>query len=203
MLNRSTHWLMGTAALILLATLGGMGLAYGFWTDQLQVSGVVQTGNLDASWTGYSCTETEPEGQDIGSTVVTIDSADHSTIHFNIVNGYPGYSVKCTFDFLNTGTLPWVVNGNGISAGNLTGCTVTGSPTTGTKSIACNELTVTFKDNVHGEFVPQDGSSSQMVVQVNDGALELTDYQFSVHSCLSQWNHPMDYASCLTTLTSP
>ena len=215
MLNRSTHWLMGTAALILLLALGTMGIAYGYWTDQLQVSGAVQTGRLDAKWTGYSCFEfntwpalpsdpggyTEPGGEDIGSTVVSIDSSDPTLLHFRIEDGYPGYSVVCMFDFENSGSIPWIVNGNSIFAGNnLSGCSLSGGPTSGTKTLTCNELTIKFKDNVNGIFEPQDGSSSQMIVHINDDAEETTDYQFSIRSCLSQWNHPMDYSSCLATL---
>ena len=71
-------------ALILLIALSTLGLAYGAWTDQLNINGTASTGTFDVKMDLLWYAAEVP-----GCTAAI--SADGKTLTVTIANAYPGY----------------------------------------------------------------------------------------------------------------
>lgn len=84
-------------ALILLIALSTLGLAYGAWTDTLNINGTVKTGTLEVQftnlwWSDNNCT-------------YALDPTNH-TLTISAVNAYPGFWCEGSVEIKNTGTIP-------------------------------------------------------------------------------------------------
>ncbi|NLX90207.1 MAG: hypothetical protein GXZ07_01215 [Firmicutes bacterium] len=101
-------------ALVLVLAFGLIGGAYAAWTDQLQVSGTVATGDIDVVFT--SAVSNDPEGtddpaspeddpKDVGCTEVSL-SDDGKTMTVTIENAYPGYVSQIDYTVTNNGSVP-------------------------------------------------------------------------------------------------
>jgi len=199
-MRRIRFALMG---LLLVVALAGLGVAYALWSETLTINGTVRTGEVEARWWFASCNEFYPwppgppdypgefGGKDVGSVNINIDPNDPHLIHFTINNGYPSYAVDCGVKYTNTGTIPWVVEAIGFTPGqNLTNCTVTRNPVTGSFTATCDQLTVIFVDGLCTQIDPGDqfGIASDMFAHVEQGAAESTTYRFDVTIQVNQWN---------------
>ena len=91
-------------ALILLIALATLGLAYGSWTDQLNINGTVGTGTFDVRMDSLYMDFAAP-GCDAAI------SADGKTLTVTIANAYPGYSCAGGVSIKNVGTVPAKING--------------------------------------------------------------------------------------------
>jgi len=186
-------------SLALLAAMAVLAVAYGLWSKTLTVGGTVQTGDLDLNWTAKLCSEFHPWPldansqpweylrKDVGWTDATIDQSDPEILHFTVHNGYPSYAVDCEVHYKNVGTIPVNIIAATIVPGpNLTHCTLTEKKQT--KTLECDQLTVEFWDGVGSQVDPEDGEAGSLLVHVEQGAKERTDYTFDVLICAAQWN---------------
>jgi hypothetical protein len=207
-LHDSTGPPLAALILILLLALGSLGVGYGLWSKTLTIVGKVETGEVDARWKGASCTEfhTWPSlpsspadqgellGKDVGAWNVEVDPDDDQILHFTILNGYPSYAVDCQVHFEVQGSIPVIVRGTAVWPGQgLTNCTLTGS---NSKTLACDELTVVFTDNLGSQLHPEDEAASSLTVHVEQPADENSLYTFDVGVCMAQWNEGATAAEC-------
>lgn len=160
---------IGLICLALVLTLGLMGVGYAMWSKTLDISGTVNTGEVNAIFTTATCTEDpEAEGKDVGSCEVL--GAGTQTLTITITNGYPCYG--CTVDFTvdNTGTIP--VKVQSLSA--------IGAP---------SEITVNWTGLICGtQIEPGMSAPGDIHVHVEQSAAELATYTFSAEILLVQWN---------------
>lgn len=194
--------------LILLLAMGSLGVGYGLWSKTLSIVGQINTGEVDARWSGASCVEfhTWPAlptsqsdqgewlGKDVGAWEISIDPDDDQILHFQITNGYPSYAVDCEVHFIVEGTIPVIVRGTAIGPGpGLTGCTLDGN---NKKALSCDQLTVIFTDNLGSQLHPGDEAASSLTVHVEQPADENANYEFEVRVCMAQWNETATSGEC-------
>src|SRR5690349_11464523 len=91
-------------ALILLIALSTLGLAYGAWTDTLNINGNVTTGTFDVRM-DYMYLESAAAGCNAAI------SADGKTLTVTVADAYPGYSCAGGVSIRNLGTVPAKING--------------------------------------------------------------------------------------------
>jgi hypothetical protein len=91
-------------ALILLIALSTLGLAYGAWSDQLNINGTVTTGtfNVSMDYIYYD--------YDVAGCTAAL-SADGKTLTVTVANAYPGYHCGGGVSIRNLGTVPAKING--------------------------------------------------------------------------------------------
>jgi hypothetical protein len=167
---------------------------------------VVETGRLHARWDAAICSEFhdwpgpegfgEVDGKDVGSTTATVDPDDNNLLHLMIENGYPSYSVDCEVEYVNDGTIPWVIRGTTIVSlsPNLHNCVLTGNQT---KTLSCQELTVVLVDGVGSQIDPGDGVASSVRVHVEQPAEQNAEYNFAIQICVAQWNEAATFNECV------
>lgn len=198
---------LGAMILMLLIALAGLGVAYALWSKTLSIEGTVQTGRLHARWDGAICSEFfdwpwpaegsgEVEGKDVGSTSVFIDPNDNNLLHLIIENGYPSYAVDCEVEYVNDGTIPWIIRGTTIvpTSPNLTNCALTGGQT---KTLTCDQLTVVLVDGIGAQVDPGDGVASSVRVHIEQAADQNAEYLFEIKICVAQWNEPATFGECV------
>jgi hypothetical protein len=198
----------GAMVLLLLLALASIGVVYGLWSKMLVIEGTVQTGRLHARWDFGICSEFHPwppptppglingevGGKDVGSTTIAIDPNDNNRLFVTINNGYPSYAVDCEVEYVNDGTIPYFVRAISIIPGpGLTNCRVTGNQT---KTLACDQLTVVFRDGIGLQVDPDDGLASSLRIHVEQKASQNAEYTFDVQICVAQWNEPATAAEC-------
>jgi len=197
----------GMLAVLLLLALASLGVVYALWTKTLTIEGLVGTGRLHARWDGAICSEFHdwpwpPEGngevlgKDVGSTTVSTDPNDNNLLHLVIDNGYPSYSVDCEVEYVNDGTIPWVIRGTTIVplSPNLHNCALTGNQT---KVLSCLELTVVLVDGIGSQIDPGDGVASSVRIHVEQQAAQNAEYDFAIQICVAQWNEAATFNQCV------
>jgi hypothetical protein len=202
----------GALLFLLLLALASIGVVYGLWSKVLVIEGTVQTGRLHARWDGAICSEFfnwpwppegngEVDGKDVGSTTITIDPNDNNRLLVTINNGYPSYAVDCEVEYVNDGTIPFLIRGTTIVPGpGLTNCTLTGNQT---KTLACDQLTVILVDGIGSQIDPGDGVASSLRVHVEQKAGQNAEYTFDVKICVAQWNEAATAAQCFAAAPTP
>ncbi len=196
-------------ALAVMLALAAVGIAYGFWSGTLTIVGTVDTGAVDARWATAICQEFhtwprlpsgpgdlgEAEGKDVGSISATIDETNPGLLHVRVENGYPSYAADCEVEYVNDGTLPWVIAGIAVEpvSPNLTGCVLSGRQS---RTLSCNELTVVFVDGIGSEIFPGDLVASSLRVHVEQPAQQGTEYRFLVAVCVAQANGQPSPGDC-------
>lgn len=177
------------AMLLLLVSLGTVGMAYAQWRDRLAVAGSVETGTLDAQWVQVGpCSEIDPAGVGLYSWQIVADDEGHDKdkVTFSIVNGYPGYSAGCTVKFKNTSTLQWRIVDYGVEAGpNLTACSWSGGYPSSPITMTCKQLQVEWTDGAGSLTIPGGQQSSSFEVAVLDGAEAGQEYGFTIEVFVS------------------
>ena len=206
--NKAAGPLLTGLAVVLLLALALLGVGYGLWSKTLTIEGQVHTGEVDAAWTSAGCFELnswpnppdveadygELLGKDVGDWDIEIDPQDDQILRFTIVNGYPSYAVDCQVHFAVEGTIPVIVLGTSVSPGDdLTNCTLSGS---NEKTLACDQLTVIFTDNLGTQLHPGDKAASSLTVHVEQPAAENGLYTFDVGVCMAQWNEGATAQEC-------
>lgn len=118
-------------ALVVLAALAMFGVGYAWWSETLNVTGTVDTGNLDVAWEFGSPTDTELPGKNFSAATVatkTVTGVDQLTV--TVTNAYPSITYTVPVTVRNTGSIP--VNVNPITFANLPAwTTVTSTLATG------------------------------------------------------------------------
>jgi hypothetical protein len=194
---------------LLLIALAALGVGYGLWSKLLLIHGTIETGRVDARWTLVTCAEFHPwpeggiagefEGKDVGKTTAWIDTIDDQIIHVLIDNAYPSYAVDCEVHFQNDGTIPVIIRGTSVLpvSDNLTGCVHSGE---NAKSMACDQLTVEFIDNLGTQLDPNDKAASSLVFHLEQPAEQNATYAFDVQVCMAQWNEEVTAEECFSDL---
>lgn len=196
-------------ALVLVLAFGLIGGAYAAWTDQLQVSGTVATGDIDVVFT--SAVSNDPEGtddpaspeddpKDVGCTEVSL-SDDGKTMTVTISNAYPGYVSQIDYAVTNNGSVPVklqnktidVVSGDpaGLEVDN--GCVrclmqKLGFPSWMWKWLPCcceEDNVLEIGSQIHGG----DTFVGTITHVVTDDALENADYTYTITYDFVQWNN--------------
>lgn len=198
---------MGAIVLMLLLSLAAVGVVYGLWSKTLTIEGVISTGRLHARWDGAICAEFhdwpwppeangEVDGKDVGSTQIFVDPNDNNLMHLVIENGYPSYAVDCEVEYVNDGTIPFLIRGTGIEATspNLIGCELTGNQT---KTLSCDQLTVVLVDGIGSQIDPGDGVASSVRVHIEQAAAQNAEYAFAIRICVAQWNEFATFGECV------
>jgi hypothetical protein len=88
-------------ALVLLLALASLGLAYGAWTDSLQINGTVQTGTLDV--------QLQVPGFDDTDCSYTL-TGDDDTLTITGVNVVPGMVCWSQIEVVNNGSIPILID---------------------------------------------------------------------------------------------
>jgi hypothetical protein len=179
---RSQHFLL-TLALLILASLAAVGVAYGQWVESLSINGTLSTGEVAVAWTASGCYDDEA--------YATISRAhvDANTIQVTINDGYPGYLGHCWFDFQVGGTIPVKIEAIEFTPGaSLTNPSTTYNPSTSSFTALSDELQVVWSNGLCTSFDPGEGEGSNMHVTVLGGADESTSYSFTVQYTFEQAN---------------
>lgn len=175
---RTNHRHLYTVLLILLLSLGTVGIAYGQWTDTLVISGSVTTGELDVDWIDYIC------NNDINPNPATIRTElvdENDTIKVMVENGYPGYAGNCMADSQVLGSLPTYIKDIDFTPGtNLTNCTTVYDQEKGSFTALCDQLWVKWTNGLNERFSVGSGEGSTLRFSIFDGARQSTDYGFTI-----------------------
>lgn len=98
---------IGMISLALVIALAGLGVVFAHWTETLTTEANVSTGELKLELTDPDCEDNYPWGDLISCEKdESASSNDSQTFTITIVDAYPGYWGKCTFNIENTGTIP-------------------------------------------------------------------------------------------------
>lgn len=146
-------WLV-TLAVIMSLAVAGIGLAW--WTDTLNVSGTVETGNLNVKFTGAEVSDNEPAGTDVGVITANVNNENDKKVDITVTNAYPGYEGTATITITNDGTVPVKVASVGSATGVPSYAEVTTENITVGEQIAPN-ATKTF--NVKVKIIGTDETS--------------------------------------------
>jgi len=199
---------LGTVAMLLVLALAAMGSGYALWSKVLKIEGTINTGKVDARWSGVICSEFHPwpfspailpgevDGKDVGRTTWALDPNDDQILIITIENSYPSYSVDCQVEFVNDGSVPVIIRGNDITpvTPNLHNCVLSG---TQTKTLSCDELTVVFVDGIGSQVDPGDGVASSFRLHVEQPAEQGAEYEIQVRICMAQWNEFATFGDCV------
>lgn len=179
---------IGLLVLALVIAMVTLGVAYTLWSPTLSITGTVETGTVDARWSTAFCSDLET-GTDVGQTSAGVDPSDPTVLLFNIVNGYPSYTGNCQVEYQYLGSVPVKVESiTFIPGAALTGCAVSQSPTTGSLTAACDQLTVRWVDGLCTQLHRSDEAAGALRVHVEDAAEQNFSYSFRVLLKLMQWN---------------
>lgn len=103
---------IGLLFLVLTLALAAVGVGYAMWDKTLDITGTVNTGEVDAVWVVVF--SNDPPGaphdpgylKDVGETTVIIDA---EIVHVTMSNAYPCYLVHFSFTLENVGTIPFII----------------------------------------------------------------------------------------------
>jgi hypothetical protein len=106
---------IGAICLVLTLCLAAIGVAYGHWTETLNIEGVAETGDMDVGFLNAIASDNEePPIDDWGETSVTLHNydgdSDYEWMQVNLVDGYYCYVGIVNFDVHNNGTIPVAVS---------------------------------------------------------------------------------------------
>lgn len=192
----------GTVFMALVIALGGLGVAYGLWTDLLEINGTVSTGTVDVTFDAVSAADNETgvgESKEVGTCDAKIvaqeitepvptgsGSLDETNgtdkVEITIANAYPGYICDVTLSVKNVGTIP--VKLDAIQMENVTATTPAGAVTI-TRSDGCwTDGLQLHKD----ETTAAVKGECKVRLEVNQSASEDTEYTFVGQFFADQWN---------------
>ncbi len=172
--------------MLMLGMLSMVGIGHGLWSEELDIRGVVETGDVDVEWSFVGCFDVEDK--DVGSIAGFIEPGDSSVLNFQIVDGYPGYLADCEVEYTYLGSVPARVEAINFVPGDFTGCVVDQSATVGSFVATCDQVTVTWANNLCANLVQGDFLGSSLRVVVAQGAAQNAAYGFGVEVQVNQFN---------------
>ncbi|MEM3828095.1 MAG: hypothetical protein QXP36_02600 [Conexivisphaerales archaeon] len=165
--------MVGLFAIVLIALMVA-GFAYAMWTETINISGTVSTGDLDVSWSvgeGYDSEDEYPE-KDVSSISGDV-SEDGNTLYVTIENAYPCIHYYLPIDVSNDGSIPVIISDIIVDKGNLPeGCTV--------------EINENIYEGV--QIDAGDSVEGLLHVHLTNDVEEDSTYTFSVTLTVVQWN---------------
>jgi predicted ribosomally synthesized peptide with SipW-like signal peptide len=185
---------LGLLALALVLALGVLGVGFALWSQQLTITGTVNTGELKVGIVDTGTNDPPPNGIDSGSVlegpidegydknVGAIESINgqpkfekegiqyYHDVTYEITNAYPCYTGTGFFQVTNGGTIPV----------KLETITVTG---------ATPEVTYTFTGLTEGQQIePCETVFGEIHFHVEQIAAENTNYTITIELDFWQWN---------------
>jgi len=105
---------IGVLGLLLVLALASLGIGYALWSDVLQITGIVHTGEVEAHMSLGDVIEEEAEGKDVATCYAELREGPLETdgdrgpdrVFVRIDNGYPSYVCQVPIDVTNAGTIP-------------------------------------------------------------------------------------------------
>lgn len=150
---------IGMLFLVLTLALAAVGVGYAMWDKTLDITGTVNTGEVDAVWVVVFSND-QPGSldpgylKDVAETTVIIDSEDAQIVHVTMSNAYPCYLVHFSFTLENVGTIPFIIED----------VIVTGD--------AAGWLSVVYTDLIGNQIEPWDDPQTEFFFE-NRGELSL------------------------------
>lgn len=93
-------------SMVLVLLLAAVGVGYAKWSKELQIEGLIQTGEVAVGFCWAECIEwPEAEGKDVGS-CETFYEEGGQVLEVQMFNTYPCYGVDVDYDINNLGTIP-------------------------------------------------------------------------------------------------
>lgn len=212
--------------LVVVLALALMGFGFAKWSDSVVVSATAQSGSVKwgikegSVWqldVGTDCHsemeggmltwEQDPEGKDVGSTSVEVTDANDDgvsdTLDITVFNAYPCYFNEITFDVINAGTIPvivqipkltWMGQEIELESGLVYYLCSDGSVYSELdESFVSPEengavIEVMFQDNISAQQHPGDVLSESLCFHVLQPAAQNDQYNFSLSVEGIQWN---------------
>jgi hypothetical protein len=167
--------IVGAFAVVMIALMVA-GISFAMWTETITISGYVNTGEVDVSWSVGDGYDSEPEAKDVSSISGTV-SQDGNTLTVTVSNAYPCIDYYLPIDVSNTGTIPVIISDIVVDKGNLpTGCTVEILPDPN------KDL-----DIAEGTQI-EEAAFGLLHVHLTNDAVENGYYWFTVTVTVVQWN---------------
>ncbi len=160
-------------SLILLVLVSLLGLVFSRWFETLNVSGQVNTGEVDAEWSTGRSYDTEPPEKDFSSISCWVDQNNPHLLHVKVEDAYPCIVYTQEFDIHNVGTLPVHVGEFVIDRGNLP---------------EGAQVSVEYDYEQYGQLHPSEEGYGKLTVHLANDAEERATYEFTVSVEVEQWN---------------
>jgi hypothetical protein len=160
-------------ALALVLCLGAIGIGYAKWFDELTISGIVETGTLDAELSAHGSMDSEPAEKDVSYIHCWVDEFNPKLLHVEVVNAYPSINYWQEFDIYNSGTIPFIVDNVTYNRGNLP---------------ADTDLRILGTGAVGDQIHPGEAYWYDLWVHLNNDAGEGNTYWFTIEIFCTQWN---------------
>jgi hypothetical protein len=212
--------------LVVVLALALMGFGFAKWSDSVVVSATAQSGSVkwgiidESVWQldegtdwhsemegGMLNYDQDPEGKDVGSTSIEVTDANEDgvkdTLDITVSNAYPCYFNEITFDVINAGTIPVIVQ-----IPKLTWMRTESELESGVVYYLCSNgsiiseyddgfvspeengavIEVMFQDNVSAQQHPGEVLSESICFHVLQPAAQNDQYSFSLSIEGVQWN---------------
>lgn len=161
---------MGTLlATLIVFMLGGLGVGYAAWTDQLTINGSATSGTMNVEWLSGGlnilCFDTDG-APGLAQVSATRDPVDLSLAHYTIVNAYPGYQANCLIAWTNAGTLPVKATGLFVSGSLVTSNVWTAFDLNGD---TVDDVTIRFDNGVGTTTPPGSGGGKNLMIEILPG----------------------------------
>jgi len=156
---------------------------YAVWTETLNVSGSVATGELDVAFTSAEVTYDSDDDTGLAGTADTTCTlsdtdydGDYDLATITVSDGYPCYESVVTLEITNVGTIAAKVTSVEVSNPDEVSVDVSLYDAGG------NDITLPYTMD-SGEIIYAD-----VTIHVEDSAAELSDYSFTVTISATQFN---------------
>jgi hypothetical protein len=151
----------------LMIALMAAGFAYAHWSETLYIDGTVNTGSVKADFVLGSCWDSEPTEKDVSHIVCEWKAT--GVLEVTVDNAYPSIDYYCTFDLMNTGSVPFIIQSITFT-GDVPG-------------------TVEVTGLAKGDQIANGKSETGTVhVHLVNGAAQEYTYTFKVTIVVVQWN---------------
>lgn len=161
---------IGIILMILMMALAALGVGYAWWTEQLTVTGTIQTGSINVKLENITISEFDP--LDVASCDPNI-SGDGKSISVVINNAYPEYTCIINFNLINVGNVPAKITNVNLPGDN-------------------EEYGVVPSGALVSKpmLVPGKPVEANFFVRVRPGAAQNANYQFDFSIDIAQGNAP-------------
>jgi len=113
---------IGLLGMVLVLCLAAVGAGYAMWSETLNISGTVGTGNVDVEWSLHGFGDNEDEGKDVSSVnaeILNVGVKDQETLNVTVTNAYPCITYTVLFDITSTGSVPVHLTDFSVNSGTL------------------------------------------------------------------------------------
>ncbi|HZD57390.1 MAG TPA: hypothetical protein VE136_11735 [Anaerolineales bacterium] len=165
-------------SVMLVFVLASAGVAYGLWTQTLQILGAVTTDGLNVEWVITS-----------GEPICSLDPTDPTTVHVTIEDAVPGTVQTCNFRIVNSGNIPVTITSETVSEdppGSWLLADGSAYIPTAPPNTNGGPIYVSYVNNQGSVLNPGDQVATSLDIAVEDTAQQNTTYNFKVEVVVSQ-----------------